>query len=146
MRIGLAAVALGAALGSAGCFTSASDETCRTDRDCGDLVCTRVGECASAGAVYALRVEWTVNGATTDVAGACDPVGDLELAVSDPTTGGQHAVRPVPCIAGSFFFDKLPVGYTEVSVTAYSSGGSYLDSRRATSIGAAGVVRIDLRP
>ena len=147
MRAGIAAIGLATAvLGSAGCFTSAGDETCRTDRDCGDLVCTRVGECASNGAVYALRVEWTVRGQTTDAAGACDGVGDLELAISDPTTGGQHAVRPVPCIAGSFFFDKLPVGYTEVTVTAYSAGGSFLDSSRGSAVGASGVVRLALLP
>jgi hypothetical protein len=93
-----------------------------------------------------LRIEWTVNGIATDQAGACGNVDDLELAISDPTSGGQHAVRPVPCAAGSFFFDKLPLGYTEVSITAYSSGGSFLDTRRGSAVGASGVVRIDLRP
>ena len=154
MRVGLAAINLslglglgfGAALSSAACFSSVADESCRTDRDCGDLVCTRVGECASSSSVYALRVEWTVHGLATDAVGACDGVGDLELAISDPTTGGQHAVRPVPCAAGSFFFDKLPVGYTEVTVTAYGTGGSYLDSSRASAIGSQGVVRLSLLP
>jgi hypothetical protein len=149
VRHGLAAAALAAGLfvpAGAGCFSSAVDESCRTDRDCGDLTCTRVGECASSGSVYALRIEWTVNGIATDQAGACGNVDDLELAISDPTSGGQHAVRPVPCAAGSFFFDKLPLGYTEVSITAYSSGGSFLDTRRGSAVGASGVVRIDLRP
>ena len=146
MRAVLAATTLAAAIGGAGCFTSASDESCRTDRDCGDLVCTRVGECASTSSVYALRVEWTVNGLTTDQAGACSEVGDLELAISDPTTGGQHAVRPVPCAAGLFFFDRLPIGYTDVSITAYSASGNFLDSSRGSSVGANGVVRLELRP
>jgi hypothetical protein len=133
-------------LGSAACFTSAVDESCRTDRDCADLVCTRVGECASASSVYALRIEWTVNGVATDQAGACGSIGDLELGLADPTSGGQHAVRPVPCSAGVLFFDKLPIGYTDVTITAYSAGGSYLDSRRGSAVGSNGVVRIDLRP
>ena len=123
-----------------------TDESCRTDRDCGDLVCTRVGECASANGVYALRVEWTVHGLTTDQSGACSDVGDLELAISDPTTGGQHAVRPVPCIAGSFFFDQLPVGYTEVSMSVYSTSGGFLDSTRASAVGSNGVVTLSLLP
>ncbi|KAB2889543.1 MAG: hypothetical protein F9K40_19755 [Kofleriaceae bacterium] len=146
MRAGLAAIIVGSALSSAACFTSVADESCRTDRDCGDLVCTRVGECASTSSVYALRIEWTVNGVTTDQAGTCDGVGELELAISDPTGGGQHAVRPVPCAAGSFFFDKLPVGYTEVAITAYSTTGGFLDSTRGTAVGSSGVLRLDLRP
>jgi hypothetical protein len=124
-----------------------SDESCRTDRDCGgDFVCTRVGECASESSVYALRVEWTVHGLTTDQAGACTDVGDLELAITDPTTGGQHAVRPVPCIAGSFYFDRLPVGYTEVSMSVYAMGGGFLDSTRASAVGSNGVVTLSLLP
>jgi hypothetical protein len=123
-----------------------SDENCRTDRDCGDLVCTRVGECASSAGIYALRVEWTVHGLTTDQAGACSDVGDLELGVSDPTTGMQFAVRPVPCSAGLYFFDKLPVGYTEVSMSVYSTGGGFLDSSRASAVGGNGVVTLSLLP
>lgn len=146
MRAGLTAIVVGSALFVAACFTSAADESCRIDRDCGDLVCTRVGECASGASVYALRIEWTVNGVTTDQAGTCDGVGELELGISDPTSGGQHAVRPVPCAPGSFFFDKLPVGYTDVTITAYGPSGAFLDSARGSATGASGVLRLDLRP
>lgn len=146
VRAGLAAIVVGSALSTAACFTSAADERCRIDRDCGDLVCTRVGECASSGSVYALRVEWTVNGVATDQLGTCDGVGELELGISDPTSGGQHALRPVPCAAGSFFFDKLPVGYTDVTITAYGPSGTFLDSARGSAVGASGVLRLDIQP
>ncbi len=140
------AALIAATAAAAGCFSTAGDDSCRTDRDCGDLVCTRVGECASAAGVYALRIEWTVHGLATDQSGACADVGELELAIADPTTGDQHAVRPVPCSAGSFFFDKLPLTFTEVTLSAYSAGGSFLDSRRATAVGSSGVVRLGLLP
>ncbi len=145
MRAALAGSVLAVAT-AAGCFSSAVEEDCRTDRDCGDLVCTRVGDCAASSNVYQLRVEWTVRGLEADAAGACSSVGELEIAVEDPTTDDQHVVRPVPCNAGVFFYDKLPVGFTEVTVSAFSTTGAFLDSRRASALGAAGVVRIALLP
>lgn len=128
----------------AGCFTDAGSDTCRSDRDCGDLVCTRVGACASSDGIYALRIEWTVNGQTTDQAGVCASVGELAVTVSDPSTGDDHTVRPVLCTLGSFFYDKLPLSFTDVEVTAYSPGGDTLDIGRASAVGAGGLVRVDL--
>lgn len=145
MRAALAAAVLASA-SAAGCFTAASDADCLSDRDCGDLICTRTGDCASAGAIYALRVEWTVHGQTVDQAGACSDVGELELAVADPSTGDQHTVRPVPCAVGRFSYDKLPLGFTDVTLTAYAPGGAFLDSRRATAVGSGGVVQLGLLP
>ncbi len=150
MRAGLAPLALAAAatatLGGAGCFSSASDEPCRSDRECGELVCTRVGECVASAGVYALRVEWTIDGRTTDQAGACDRIAELELTISDPTTGDQHGLAPVPCLPGSFFYDKLPLGYTAVRLAAYGPGGGFLDSAVGSAVGSGGLVRLDLRP
>jgi hypothetical protein len=52
----------------------------------------------------------------------------------------------VPCIAGSFFFDRLPVGYTEVSMSVYGTSGGFLDSSRASAVGSNGVVTLSLLP
>jgi hypothetical protein len=128
----------------AACFSGAGDDTCRIDRDCGDLVCTRTGDCASASGIYALRIEWTVNGQTTDQPGACSAIGELELSITDPGTHDTHAVRPVPCASGSFFFDKLPLSFTDVEVTAFAPSGATLDTGRGSAVGSGGVVRVDL--
>jgi len=128
------------------CFSSTGTSDCLGDRDCDGLVCTRVGECAGPENIYSLRIEWTVHGRTTDDLAACADVGELELAIEDPTTGDVHAVRPVPCASGRFTFDKLPLSYTEVTLTAYGPGGSFLDSVRASAVGAAGIVQISLLP
>lgn len=146
MRLGLATIIAGMIPSLAACFTSAGNGDCLSDRDCGELVCTRVGDCASAGAVYALRIEWTVHGLTTDDAAACADVGELELAIEDPTTGDIHAVRPVPCEVGRFTFDKLPLSFTEVTLTAYDPAGELLERRRGSAVGAGGVVQLALLP
>lgn len=128
------------------CSSSTDTSDCLSDRDCSGLVCTRVGQCASESDVYALRIEWTVHGLTTDDVTACADVGELELAIEDPTSGDVHAVRPVPCATGLFTFDKLPLSFTEVTLLAYSPGGAFLDRARASAVGAAGVVQISLLP
>jgi len=138
------ALVLASLLPAAACFSDAGGDTCRTDRDCSGLVCTRVGDCASTDGIYALRIEWTVNGQTTDQAGVCASVGELAVSVSDPTSGDSHTVRPVLCTLGSFFYDKLPLSFTDVEVTAYSPGGDTLDVRQASAVGAGGLVRVDL--
>jgi hypothetical protein len=120
---------------------------CRIDRDCNDdTVCSRVGSCESSSDLYALRIEWTVHGLTTDQAGACNGISELEIGVTDPSTTRRHRVSPVPCAAGSFFYDKLPIGYTEVEVWAYDDFGGTLDVARASAVGQGGVVRVSLLP
>lgn len=96
--------------------------------------------------MYGLRVEWTIRGLTTDQPGACRDISELELAVVDPSTGDRHRVAPVPCEPGSFFYDRLPMSFTEVTLTAYGAFGEWLDDGTASAIGADGVVRIALLP
>lgn len=130
MRALLVAV-LAAGLGA--CFTPVEGGDCRSDSDCGGSVCTRVGECSSQP--YSLRVRWTVRGEPASAPGACAAISELELSITDPTLAEQYAVRPVPCAAGSFFFDKLPLGFTDVGVTAFSSRGDFLDREWGTANG-----------
>lgn len=120
-------------------------DACRVDEDCGGAVCTRVGVCSDAP--YALRIAWTVAGAPADVA-TCDGagIGELEIAIEAPDLGERHALRPVPCPTGSFFFDKLPPDFRLVRVTAYSRGGQFLTSIAADAGAGAGMVTVDLSP
>lgn len=128
-------------LGLAGCFTSASTEECRVDSDCSGLICTRVGACATSA--HSLRVEWTVRGLTADRAEACAGIAELELTASDPITSEAHAVRPVPCEIGSFTFDKLPLGYTDITISAFDAARNLIDIDRS-SADSDGTVRITL--
>ncbi len=135
-------------LALAACWAeTGGDAECRIDRDCADgTVCTRVGTCEAPEDVYGLRIEWTVRGLTTDDPAACTGIAQLEVGVADPRSGLTHRVAPVPCAPGSFFYDKLPLGYTEVTVIAYSAGGSTLDVALASAVGQGGVVRVALLP
>lgn len=130
----------------AACGVSADPGVCRTDRDCGDDVCTRVGQCESSDDIYALRVEWTVRGLTTDQPAACADISELELSIESPSNGDRHRVAPVPCAPGSFFYDRLPLSFTEVTLTAYGTFGEFLDAGTGSAIDSGGVVRIALLP
>lgn len=130
------------ATGAAACFTPIEGSECRSDGDCAGATCTRIGECAESP--YALRVSWTLHGEAANVAGACTGVSELEIQIADPSLDKAYAVRPVPCTTGSFFYDKLPLGYTDVVVTAFDSRGNFLTATRGTAVGANGLVSLDL--
>ena len=140
----LAPLSLAMALaGLAACFEPVDGGACRRDSDCPGAVCSNVGECASA--TYRLRVGWTVRGATANTPGACDGVAELELIVSDPSMGQQWSVRPVRCSIGSLLFDKLPLAYGTVAVTAYGERGETLTSVGGSTDPETGRVDVDLR-
>lgn len=138
---GVKALLAASLLTLAGCFEALDGGACTRDSDCPGAVCTRVGECATQA--YALRVTWTIDGvAASDT--ACAGVSELELSVIDPSTGTSHTIRPVPCAAGSFFFDKLPLGYTDVQLWSFGLSGERLTFASGTAVGSGGVVAIDL--
>ena len=137
-------VAVVVASGLAGCFAPVDGGACHADRDCPDAVCSNVGECASQ--TYRLRVAWTLRGLTANQPGACDGVAELEIVVTDPATGMDFGVRPVPCTIGSELFDKMPQAYGTVSVIAYGAGGQELARDGGTADPRTGTVTVDLRP
>ncbi len=126
----------------AGCFEALDSGACARDNDCPGAVCTRVGECATQA--YALRVTWTIDGAPADET-TCVGVSELELSVIDPSTGTSHTLRPVPCAPGSFFFDKLPLAYTDVQLWSFGLSGERLTFASGTAVGSGGSVALDLR-
>lgn len=139
----LAAGVLGA-VGLAGCFEPIDGGACHGDRDCPEAVCSNVGECAAV--TYRLRVAWTLRGATANTAGACDRVSELEIVVSDASTGQDWSVRPVPCAIGSFLFDKMPWGYGTATVIAYGDRGQPLATAGGSTDPQTGVINVDLDP
>ena len=89
-------------------------------------------------------MSWTLRGEAANVAGACTGISELEIQIADPSLDKAYEVRPVPCTAGSFFYDKLPLGYTDVMVTAFDTRGNFLTATRGTAVGANGIVSVDL--
>ncbi len=90
---------------------------CHVDSECGGgLVCARTGACASASSVHVIHVSWTVNArpASTET---CVNAPDLELTFSEPYGElGTFGFAPVPCVEGKFTIDKMPLGYTTISL------------------------------
>jgi hypothetical protein len=123
----------------AACGASGSEQ-CMTDLECGgDLVCARNGECLRAGEVRLVRVSWTVRGqpaSTTTCAGA----GDFYVLFFATTPGDSFGFAPVPCAAGVFTIDKLPLRF--VSVELGSMGRFAMEK----AIDAQGMVAFDVAP
>ena len=137
-----ATLALAGSLG--GCFEPIDSGACHTDRDCSGAVCSNVGECAPS--TYRLRIEWTLRGAQANQPGACSGVSELAIVVSDPSTGLEFGIQPVPCEIGSFLLDKMPPSYTTVAVSAYDVRGDLMTSSGGVTDPSDGTVTVDLRP
>ena len=144
MRASLLAVAALGLTGLSGCFAPIDSGACHDDGDCSGAVCSAVGECAAT--TYRLRVQWTLRGAQANQPGACDGVAELQIVMSDPSTGLEFGVRPVPCSIGSFSLDKMPPSYNAVSVQAYDARGDLMTSSGGSIDPSTGTVVVDLRP
>jgi hypothetical protein len=147
MRLGLGVgLAVGLAPLAACWDTSTTDPNeCMTQRDCADgKVCTRVHLCEYSTEVYSLRVEWTVRGQTTDQVGACDGIGEIAMGIADTTTGDDFWVSPVPCGPGSFFYDKLPLSYTSLTMRVFDSSGGFLETETGSAVGSGGVISLSI--
>lgn len=118
-----AAATLVAVAASAGCFETSN--TCQRDFDCnGGSVCANTRECAAASDVHRVAVRWSVRGNPAGV-DTCAGIANLELDIFDDVSGATSGYAPVPCQLGMFTFDKLPLAFNRVTLTAYAvSGGS----------------------
>jgi len=115
---------------------------CRGDFDCDVGVCTRVNECSTEA--YGLRIRWTVNGQTVDLPNACEGIFQIDVGIRDPSTGQERVVSPVPCTAGSLFYDSLPPSWSDAFVNAYD-GSTLITRVTGTSVGTDGNVLLDIR-
>ncbi len=102
-----------------GCETSHDGAPCQLDGDCGSEVCARTGTCAAANTLRAVHVTWTVNGAAPS-AGSCAPLDPLQIDFEGTITPGV-AFAPVPCTAGLYSIDKLPIDLDQVFLGPASS-------------------------
>jgi hypothetical protein len=89
---------------------------CQDDAQCtGDHVCARNGECLPPSGVRAARTIWTVRGAEASTT-SCANSPKLDITF---TAYGSEQIgySPVPCEAGKFTVDKLPLRFTTVQLT-----------------------------
>jgi hypothetical protein len=99
---------------------------CHKDTDCGgSLVCARNGVCTTAASVRIVHVNWTVNDQTASDT-SCVRAPDLAITFSD-SEGYEFGFAPVPCDAGRYTVDKMPLAYSRVQLSRvgeYSGGAA----------------------
>lgn len=83
------------------------DDSCRNGE-----VCARSGGCYPASQIRSIQVTWTLDGMPAS-AETCGASQDLEIDFHG-RDGGSLGFAPVPCVAGKFSIDKLPVSFTSV--------------------------------
>jgi len=110
---------------------------CTTDDQCSSgQVCARTSRCYATSQIHAVHVTWTVDGLPAS-ATTCGTAADLEIYFrGDQSRDDSIGFLPVPCVAGKFSIDKLPISYTQVQLgggdVAWQSGILDEDTGEAT--------------
>ena len=102
--------------------------SCQSDAACGgSYVCARNGECTAASNVRIVHATWTMRDQVATDA-TCTNARNLDITFS--TSGGdEFGFSPVPCSAGKYTIDKLPLRY---SIVTLSRMGDYYGGASAT--------------
>lgn len=111
---------------------------CHDDSECGSDVCARNGECVATSSVHVVHVNWTV---TEEPASdtSCATAPKLSITFSS-TVGDEFGFAPVPCNAGRYTIDKMPMRINNVQLARqYEYGGGAYGSFDET-----GNVQLDL--
>jgi hypothetical protein len=88
---------------------------CHSDDACGTgYVCARNGECASASAVRIVHTLWTVKDQLASDA-TCTAARSLDITF-ESQSGEMFGFAPVPCDAGKYTIDKMPMRFTRVTL------------------------------
>jgi len=100
---------------------------CQSDSACGSgYVCARNGECTIASGVRVVHANWTVKQQIASDA-TCVNSKSLDITFSTNENIDTFGFAPVPCNAGKYTIDKLPMRYTLVTLARagdYSGGDS----------------------
>jgi hypothetical protein len=103
----------------AGCPIQGDD--CEVDSACpGGEVCARDHSCTSPSNVRQVKVLWTINGAPADPIACGDR--DLFIEFEGRDRNDTLGFRPVPCFAGQFTVDKLPLRFVSVELGVEDGG------------------------
>jgi len=137
----------------AGCSASGSDRTvdggvvpvgpggrCEADTQCtGGEVCARTERCYETSQIRAVHVTWTLNGMPAS-ATTCRGSEDLQIFFQGTQSeDASLGFAPVPCVAGKYSIDKLPISFTQVQL-----GGGDVASQRTTLDRSTGDAMLDL--
>ena len=122
----------------AGC-PAGHDGPCHVDSDCGGDVCARTNECLPADAVQMVKVTWTIRSMPADATN-CAASPDFFVFFDSGDPRDRFGFEPVPCMAGQFPIDKLPVRFIQVEIGV--DGGW----TRATGIDSSGMAAFNLSP
>src|SRR5262245_12852222 len=88
---------------------------CQSDAACGTgFVCARNGDCTTASAVHVIHVNWTLKGAPASDA-SCKNSPQLDITFRDGY-GDTFGFSPVPCNAGRYTIDKMPLRFNSVEL------------------------------
>jgi hypothetical protein len=94
---------------------------CHADSECPTgFVCARNGDCMAQTSVHIVHVNWTVNDQPASEA-TCTSAPNLDLTFGDAYD--QFGFSPVPCKAGRFTVDKMPLRYTQVALARAGDAG-----------------------
>ena len=122
----------------AGCPVSGTTGDCQQDSQCGGGVCGRDHLCYPAADIRAVKVQWTISGAVASPT-TCNGV-DLYIRFHVEQSGESLGYAPVPCFAGAYSIDKLPLQYSFVELGVHNA-----DFQRTSGpITADGTVQLDL--
>jgi hypothetical protein len=114
---------------------------CQSDSACtGGKVCARDGGCWSPSEVHAAHVSWTLRGMPASLT-TCEATPELQIGFYPKGTAQELGYAPVPCVAGKFTVDKLPVTYTGVKLGRATSDHRW---ESTTIDGVTGDATIDL--
>ena len=114
-----------------------SGNNCKVDRECNSgEVCARVGTCLDPSEVREVKAIWTINGGPANAATCNDR--DLFISFSSTEPIDSLSFSPVPCFAGQFGIDKLPLYFDTVELGV--EGGV----RDFSSFDASGNAQLDL--
>jgi hypothetical protein len=137
--VGVAACTVAVAI--AGC--SSSPEPCKSNEDCGELLCTRDGACLPTGEIQRVQVSWSVRGQGAS-ASACEGIVELEIRFVDFAGGDPHTFRQVPCGVGLFTVDRLSERFDQVHLSGFDSSGRVIVEGEATLEPESERVQVDL--
>ncbi len=137
MRTILTTTLLGLLVTVAGCPNPTGGE-CEIDSDCASSdVCARDHMCTDAASVRAVTATWTIRGAEANTV-TCASHPDLYIQFIGNDFGDTLGFAPVPCRAGQFSVDKLPVRFKQVELGV--EGGT----SAVRTLNAAGTAALDL--
>ena len=139
-RVG-SAVACACVVAVAGC--SSPPEACKTNEDCGDLLCTRDGACLPPNEIRRVQVSWSVRGQGAS-ATACEGIVEIEIRFVDFAGGDPHTFRQVPCGVGLFTVDRLSARFDQVELAGLDSGGRAIVEGEAALVADSEQAQVDL--